>query len=661
MNYFSQKKKIIKHFICLVITMQVTIAFGQNLPVDWNPNPVLHKVDTPFIDESAVILEDVRERQYVQDDKNGMFINISNRRLIKVNDDKGVDMYNKIYVSLNNDDQLIEIKARTIEPDGKVINLSPDKIYDDQEDGRQYKKFALEGVEKGSEVEYMYRIKRSISFFGSEYFQFPTVPCQKASFKLITPAYLMFSVKGYNGFNVSPDTVINDQRIVYGTGHDIIALDDEKYAVVSPYLENVQYKLSYNLNRDKYVRIFTWDQMAKNIYGDYTTCTEKAQKSINSFVKQMNIPSSTNEEEKIVAIEEYIKSSIGIDENAGDDGSDVEKIINTKIANKHGIDKLFVNVMDRLGINYQIVFPSQRDHSRFDKELENYDLAQHIIFYFPDNGNYLEPANKLYRYPYIDPYCAATMGIFLKGTAIGTFKTAIAVFDSITILPYETSATNLEVKIKFNSTMDSLLMHSKQMMLGYSAMAYRPAFNFLDKDQKDEMTRSIINSVGKSDSIQNINVQNTAMSECYKNTPLIIEADITSGELLEKAGKKVLVKIGEVIGTQEQMYQEKPRQLPVLMRYPHSEDRDISFTIPDGYKIRNLNDLNINITDADSSASTMGFISNYTVSGNELHIKLHEFYKSVAYPLSSFENFKKVINASADFNKIILVMEKING
>jgi hypothetical protein len=54
----------------------------------------------------------------------------------------------------------------------------------------------------------------------------------------------------------------------------------------------------------------------------------------------------------------------------------------------------------------------------------------------------------------------------------------------------------------------------------------------------------------------------------------------------------------------------------------------------------------------------MGFISAYTLKGNELKIKLHEFYKATDYPISMLENFKKVINASADFNKIVLILEK---
>jgi hypothetical protein len=35
-----------------------------------------------------------------------------------------------------------------------------------------------------------------------------------------------------------------------------------------------------------------------------------------------------------------------------------------------------------------------------------------------------------------------------------------------------------------------------------------------------------------------------------------------------------------------------------------------------------------------------------------------EQYRRIIYPLAEYEDFKKVINASADFNKIVLVLEK---
>jgi len=54
----------------------------------------------------------------------------------------------------------------------------------------------------------------------------------------------------------------------------------------------------------------------------------------------------------------------------------------------------------------------------------------------------------------------------------------------------------------------------------------------------------------------------------------------------------------------------------------------------------------------------MGFNSSYQVEGNVVKITILEEYRRTYYPLSQFEDFKKVINAAADFNKVALVLEK---
>ena len=109
------------------------------------------------------------------------------------------------------------------------------------------------------------------------------------------------------------------------------------------------------------------------------------------------------------------------------------------------------------------------------------------------------------------------------------------------------------------------------------------------------------------------------------------------------------------------MYQEKTRQLPADVQYPHVLYRKIKFEIPEGYTIKNLNDLNIDIQYKPATVVTMGFVSSYKVTGNVLDIEVTETYREILYPLSQFETFKKVINAAADFNKVVLVLEKKQG
>ncbi len=627
--------------------------------VDWEKNPVVHTVKFANLNESAVILNDTRTVEFLQDEKRGTVMLVTNKKIIKVNDDNGVETYNKIYVPVYYGAEMLELKARTILANGKVINLPQDKIFDVEEDGRRYKKFAMEGVEKKSEIEYFYQYKKDASFFGLEVFQSSSTPFEKAELTLITPDYLSFTVKGYNGFTVGKDSVIGNKRIVVASCKDIIAIDEEKYGNKEAFVKNVQYKLSYNLSKDKSVRIFTWNELAKNVFNNLTGYTEKEIKAVDGLLKNIKISPSSSEEEKIVALEDYLKTTINVETTGlGEEGAQIEKIVKSKVAGNTGIYKLFVLAMDRMKINWQIVFPSKRDELPLDEDLENFKMVDDMIFYFPATGRFLEPANASFRYPYITPYWAGTKGLFLEGTTIGNFKTAIASFNDVYMQPMDESAHNMEINIKFNPNMDSLHIHSRQILKGYGASVYRPSYNFAPKDKLDELSKEIIKSVANSDVVKNISVQGTAFTDGFLKKPLIIEGDIATTDLTEVAGNKILLKIGAAIGPQVEMYQEKPRQLPISIQYPHVLDRVINFTIPAGYSIKNLSDIDMSITDKSSGTETMGFISSHKLNGNELTVLVHEFYSVTDYPISSFSDFTKVINASADFNKVVLILEK---
>jgi hypothetical protein len=627
--------------------------------ITWEPNPQPHKVSTRFAKESAVVLHDKRMHVYKADPKEGLRVHITNYKLIKVNDDKGVEMYNRTYLPVPGNGAITNVKARVISPGGKVTDLPDNKIFDVEEEGRRYKKFAMEGVESGSEVEYMYTTEKDLYFFGLEVLQNNASPTELAEFVLMVPEHLVFSVKGYNGVQVSTDTVINQQRVVTASSENIMTIDEEKYGERTPMMRNIQYKLSYNLAKDKASRLFTWSDLAKNVYTNYSTATDKEAKAVADFLKGLPLSGNESEEQKVVALEDYLKSAINVDKDAiGEDASKIERIVKTKVADYEGFIRLFILSMEKLAIRYQIVYPSKRNDLPLDEKLENFRLAEEIAFFFPSTGNFLEPVNQMLRYPFIDPFMAATKGLFIKPTTIGSFKSAIALFDSIPIKGVTQSTHDMQVSMRFNEALDSVLIHSQQQLLGYGAMYYRPALQFLPKDKAEEFKKEIVKSVANSENIRNIKVANTAMTDYYLNKPFIIEADITNGNIVEQAGGKLLLKIGEVIGPQAEMYQEKPRQLPITMQYPHNLDRDIQLEIPAGYFIKNPDDIKFNVTDLPGDKATMGFISNYTIVDNKLIIKVHEFYTLVNYPIGMLEPFKKIINASADFNKVVLVLEK---
>lgn len=655
------RKKMIVPFVTGLLAQFAAFSqpagyFPEKNP--WTDKPQLHQMPALFSTSSAVYLQDSRICEY-KFEGNDLYQYITTHKLIKVMNDKGIELFNKIFIPSGGKSDLSDLKARVITSSGKVIDIPGDKIKEEEIDGRKYKLFAMEGLDKGSEVEYMFVSKKAPTFFGGEIFQSREVPYVLATMTIISPRHLKFEAKGFNGFTILQDSVTADQRFLYGYTENVKELDDEKYGLREPYLRRVDYKFSYNLDKKADVELYTWKEFARNAYINFTTITDKERKAATKFLNAIGIPENASEEKKIQLIEDYCKNKINADDKlVSEDASNLEAIIKTTNTNTFGICKFMAALFDIAGIRYQLVFPSVRDQLPLDEELENWNRIEETLLYFPGTGQFLQPDAAVMRYPFITPYWSGTRGLFLKGTSIGDVKMGVGKFDTIPMIPFDQHAHNLELSAKFDATSDSLIINSKQILTGYGATGYRPIWAFLTKDKQDEMLKDIVSSVAKSEHIENIQAENTKLTDNWDNKPLVISATIYSADPVDRAGNKILLKIGELIGPQEQMYQEKTRQLPAEMQYPHVLKRRIRFEIPEGYQVKNLKDLDMDIQQKENGEVTLGFVSKHSVTGNMLEVDILETYRNQSYPLSEFETFKKVINASADFNKVVLVLEK---
>jgi len=156
-------------------------------PEKWIDKPVISKVDEKYGKESAVILFDKRKIEYVDESKGDVAEYYTQHKIVHINDDRGIEYFNKIYLGITENADIVEIKGRTILPSGKVIELDKNNIKDIKEqDGNTYKIFAMDGLEKGCEIEYYYTFKRPVSYFGREIVQ-TGVPEVKRYSRLLRP------------------------------------------------------------------------------------------------------------------------------------------------------------------------------------------------------------------------------------------------------------------------------------------------------------------------------------------------------------------------------------------------------------------------------------------------------------------------------------------
>ncbi len=138
----------------------------------------------------------------------------------------------------------------------------------------------------------------------------------------------------------------------------------------------------------------------------------------------------------------------------------------------------------------------------------------------------------------------------------------------------------------------------------------------------------------------------------------LIDVDFASSHFLEMAGSKILFKVGLLIGPQSELYQDEKRTMDVENDFNRGYDRVIVIQIPEGYQLKNPEQLQFNVTYKEGEETPYLFVSNYELKDRKLTITLKEYYKQLSAPVSRYEDFRKVINAAADFNKVTLVLEK---
>jgi hypothetical protein len=627
---------------------------------EWSKEPALHKIDKKYSTESAIVLLDKRRMEFVDEANNELSVYRTLHKIIRVNDDRGIATFNRVYLGVTDNSDIIDIRARTILPDGRIIEIDKNNIKDmKEEDGNMYKIFAMDGLEKGCEVEYYYTYKRDASFFGRETIQNP-FPVLDAQLQILCPARLVFEMKGYNCSIDPNDTTIDGKRWLSAGLKEIGGAQEEKYAAYEVNLQKIEYKLSHNEEAHAGVRLFTWNELAKRAYTLYTSYTEKELKKTDGLVSGNKWAELGSDKEKIAAVENYLKKNFTTREDIhSEDAENIEMIIKTRIASHRGIIRLYGAIFDKLGVQHQFVLACDRNESVIDKNFENWNTPDNTILYFPGTGKFMAPTLLQTRYPWINPFWGAANGLYLKGTTIGNFTTAIAEIKPIPLEDYSQSYSGIESKVSMNAGNDTLLVDMQQRFAGYSGGSYRADFTLATaEDQKAILKQMVRFGTNNSENTISSEVKNTDFESYSDNKPFILHAVVKANELVERAGSKVLVKVGELIGPQSQMYQERPRQFPIQMPFPHVEERNIDLALPEGYAVKNLGDLSINIVYMDKGDTTMGFTSAYRLEGNTVKIHVLEQYRRVNYPLSAYEDFKKVINASADFNKIVLVLVK---
>ena len=624
---------------------------------DWDKEPHFSVGD--FDGEIQGVLD--RTVVEFQHDKNGNLIEYQKEhKVIYLNSDEEIEKNNKVYLPYSSSSIPIVTKARVIKPNGEIQVLDESKIFtaQDEKTEKEYKYFAFEGLEKGSFIEYIFVAQVSPNFNGKSVIFQHRYLNRNVSFDIYTPRSFWFKFKSYNGLDsIQFDSTLEDKYRWYLEVDTVPELKNESQSAYQAKLQSLIYKLYYN-SYNKVRDISSYGGISERFYSIFYKEPEKSKlKILKKILPEIGIAKDTDKEEAIRLIEDYIKRNIHIVKSGSADLSDISFVLSNNVASEAGIIKLYISLFHYLDIKSELVLTSNRYLLSFDPEFEAYNFLTDFLIYLNEQKKYIAPSDISSRFGLPSANLTGNYGLFIKEVSLGDFKTGIGKIKYIKAIPCDETQDYIEFDLKFNlEDLTSTKVHAIRSVSGYSAMGTQPFFHLYNEEQFSEVIEGQINyMLDEEVKLENIEVENDN-SKLLGIKPFVVKADFETDQFVEKAGKDFILNIGKFIGPQMEMYQEKDRKLGVESFYERRYDRTLRIEIPEGYSVKNLEVLNFDLSAEFDGEEKMKFSSTFELKGNSLEVNIEEFYKVIRVSLDKYEEYRKVVNGAADFNKISLIL-----
>lgn len=651
---------MIKNYYLLLALILFNFAYAQKTPsylaYNWEENPKPYEIEK---NEDTLNYVNVKENQileYIYEASGELVMYSTVHVKIHINNSKGIEQKNKVYISTSNIIELMDVKGRTILKNGKVINLPKSSIKktDNLDNEGPFTYFVFEGVEENCDIEYVYTKKMSPYLYGAFTVQ-SNHQKKQFNYDFISPINLIFESKSYNGLsNAVKDTTEKEKNKFTITQINIPPAINEKYSAYDASKMCFGFKLAYNTARSK-ARLYTFDIAASDFYKTYFEVEKSELKSVSKLLKSAKIDDFKNPEEKIRELESYIKSNIFYQSDTKN--LKFSEIIEFKIANHLGLTKLYIQCIKSLGLDVELVITTDRFERKFDPDFDNWNQLDEILLYIPEIDVYISPKNIQSRFEYLPPQYSNNKGLFIKEVSVGDIKSGASKIKTIKTLDYNKSYHNQNCIVNFKGESFLPVITNTISFNGYSAFYTQPYIHLMKQNDKDNLFKDLAKVEGPDSKLIEYTVENDKAEDVMRK-PLLIKSTTNAQQLIEKAGEKYIFNVGALIGPQSELYQEGKRTTTPEIQYTHFFKRDIIIQIPQNYKAINLETLSKKVVFNGSSNSPCNFISNYEVKNNQIIISVYEDYKLLTYPINEFESYKNVINAAADFNKIKIIFEK---
>src|SRR5579863_284674 len=529
-----------------------------------------------------------------------------------------------------------DVRARTIHPDGKVIDFNGQVLEKLLVKAGEFKylakTFTLPDVIPGSIIEYKYKIQRDPGFlYNITWHIQEDLYTKRAHFVLqpyvgeMAPALLTRYFRLDKNMNPQKQ---KDGSMVMDV-NDIAGLPDEEYMLPEDELRGHVEFIYTNEDHPADAKAY-WNRVAKTRFDIEEKFIGK-RAAIRQVVDQTVTPTDSSDAKlrKLYSRAQQIhnwqddqeKTSQESNREKLKDNSNSEDVLKHGYGSGKDINLFFAALAQAAGFESSLVWLSPRDRSLFHMEMQDSkELAAEIVWVKAgDKEYYLDPATSLCPFDIL-PWTETSV------TSMRTSKQG-AVFALIPTTPSSSSTIDRHVQLSLESD-GSLAGTLTVRYTGQRALARRD-----DARNQDETGRNkIITDEVKNWLPSNAKFDLTSVTGWDKSdVPLEAEGKLNLPGMGEIVGRRLLLPLGLYEAGHRQLFDTSARKQDVYFHYPYEELDDITIQLPSGVRAETL--------PAPQVVDPGGQL-HYEISAkqenNSLHLQRRLVVGGIIYPLNSY-------------------------
>jgi hypothetical protein len=654
-----------QRFVCsLAVLCTVACIFPRaksSAGDDWLPippedlalkdNPASHGANAMILYRSS----DVNEK-YVNTD--GAYID--NYLRIKIFTQEGTDQGNVEIPFFKDSQDIKDLRARTIKPDGTIVNFEgkPFEKTIEKRSGQKFlaKTFTLPDVQPGCIIEYKYRaqFKPNVLYddqwvLSSDLYtregHFSILPYQ-SSYQYFPLYFRQYALATKVTPTPKPDGTYSL------TVHDIPGIEDEAYM---PPLETIEARVEfYHLDEgspSNETQDHFWARTEKKWNDDLEHFINK-KSALEQELARIVSPGDSPEVKlrKIYArVQQMRDLSMEIAKSEKEQkaenikkNSNVEDMLHHGYGNGLEMNYLFVGLARAAGFDASDVRVAPRNVNFFYPQLQDASqLAADIVWVRTGSQEYyLDPAAVYFPFGILPWYEANTRGLRLgkKGT------------DTVTV-PLPTSAEATIVR-DADLTVDEDGLASGKLTVdftGQKAALWRESIHLQDETGRKKTLEDEIKKWLPAGS----NFELTKLGNWDKtDMPLHVEGTVKLPSFGSSVGRRILVPATIFIVPENQAFQTAVRHNAVYFRYPNEEIDDLKFQGPTGYKVETV---------PPAKAVKPGAVVGYEIStsqqGAVAEVKRKLVINGLMFPVEYYSSLRSFFNTVKSDDEVQIVLQ----